>query len=290
VIVDRCFSKNPRHEHVSISAQGKTSGISKNCRVTNCSFTGTNDATEFPGETFVSTLNVEDVIIANNICDTTSKITSGITPNGRRTIVANNILRNTSGPGIILSQIPEAEYDASGSVIVGNLIENSQRYAIMVGAYAIRDVIISNNIVNGVNETTYGGIYVGGAHQNIVVTSNIVHDCGGSGIIVHGTPAVPAKRVKISDNICYNNGVSLSNRDDARSGIRVSGSAVGSVMAVNIQDNICFDDQNKKTQKYGIRLTNTNDTIVRSNEVRNNLISGVSREDDIGTILVDNIS
>ena len=72
IMVNRCTSKNPRHEHISISAQGKTPGTSCCCIVTNCRFSGINDGSAFPGETFVSTVNVEDVIISDNVCDTTA--------------------------------------------------------------------------------------------------------------------------------------------------------------------------------------------------------------------------
>ena len=196
VIVDGCSSKNPRHEHVSISALGNSQGASKNCRITNCHFSGVNDGTGFPGETFVSTINAEDVIIAKNVCDTTANKTSGITPNGRRTIVANNTLSNVSGSGIILSQAPEAEFDASGSIVIGNSINNNGRYAIIIDSYHSKDIIINNNIINGVTETIYAGIYVGSGHRVVMIDSNVVHDCNGSGIAVHGTATAKTKRAQ----------------------------------------------------------------------------------------------
>ena len=217
-------------------------------------------------------------------------ITSGITPNGRRTTVTNNILRNVSGAGIILSQSTEAEFEASGSIIVGNSIYNNRRYAIMIDAYSTKDVIISNNIINGVKEKTYAGINIGAGHQNIIVNSNIVHNCSGSGIVAHGTTAAKTTGVKISDNICYNNGVSLSPRDESRAGIRISADVSGSASDLNIENNFCFDDQTRKSQKYGIRLTNITNAVVRFNDLRNNRISGLSIVGDSGTILSENIA
>ena len=78
--------------------------------------------------------------------------------------------------------------------------------------------------------------------------------------------------------------------DDARAGIRVSADIVGSSCDIDIQNNFCFDDQNKKTQKYGIRLENTQSAIVRFNKVRGNLTNGFSLVGNDGTILAENIA
>ena len=45
----------------------------------------------------------------------------------------------------------------------------------------------------------------------------------------------------------------------------------------------------EKTQKYGIRIRFANDAVVRFNDVRNNLTSGINQLSDSGTLLGGNI-
>lgn len=251
------------------------------------------------GSCAISTVNVSDYVFANNVVNT---IMAGsmTTFNGKRSLVANNVIVNgaggsgvigtgTTSAGIVLSQLGDSRYDASYSVITGNIVRNMGKAAIHVqNAWESRDIVISNNYVDTINDDTANGITVQDA-DNTAVTGNVVHDAACAGIAINGNSGRGISNCVISNNICYNNGKSLQTGDFRRTGISVYTTNGGTVGNNIIQGNRCYDDQSSGTQKYGVITTETLDCIVRDNDLRGNTVTAVHVSGDIRLRVENNL-
>lgn len=176
---------------------------------------------------------------------------------------------------------------------IGNICNNNINAGIYVdwNAYAIT---IANNICEG-NQT---GIFLNGQKNGLpYYNSREVNICGNlcrnntqNGIAVsytgqgkitgnlcilnryHGILVLGSKRIDITDNICLNNSQQSAS---SFSGICLFGNSTANTQLCRVFGNRCLDDQNTKTQKYGIeeQATYTNDNIIECNDVRENLAS-----------------
>ena len=254
----------------------------------------TNSATTISGPiTYISTLNVADCIIANNTCErmATGQGGSSITPNGLRNIVTGNTIRGPDqGQGIAVSQGAGTDYDSSGTVISNNIIDAMNKYCIYVAsAQPGRDLVISNNILNGTADTTNAGIRMEGSWQDVVISGNVIRDCAAAGIIV-GTGSIGnTKNMKITSNIIRNCGQSLQASNQHRAGIALNASAAGDISYCQVENNRCYDDQTPKTQLYGIYTSNTANCIIRNNDVRLNATAGIISTGDTGLTIGGNL-
>ena len=141
-------------------------------------------------------------------------------------------------------------------------------------AWIPKNIIVANNYVEKCGDagTTIDGIVLQEA-DNSIVTGNLVNNCMGCGIRLAGSAVHSTINGIISNNICWNNGQGLSANDIFRSGIatNASGASLSNIMIV---DNRCYDNQGTQTQKYGIRVANGIDCIVKNNDLRGNLTAG----------------
>ena len=241
------------------------------------------------GSCAISTINVSDYVFANNVCEIT-RAGSAVTLNGLRSVIANNIITSGASAGIVLAQGTDSRYDTSESIITGNIVRNMDQAGIHAqNAYPGHDLIISNNIVDRIVTPSFGGIVVQD-WENVTIVGNIAKNCVGPGIETTGSITLSGMfNLVISNNICYNNGMGLSATAEKRAGISVYGATSGTVYNAGIYNNLCFDDQSSGTQRYGIRMKNTVNAIVKNNDVRRNTTSGISLTVHSGTVIFGNL-
>lgn len=240
------------------------------------------------GYSNITTYGTEDAIIEGNYCDdTVSTTTSGINISSVRNKVIGNTVRNPGGACVFLAETGST-YDASGVQVVGNILSGSgDNGGIMAAGYPLTGAIISNNIIFGNFDE---GIRFSGAHTNILIDNNLVYLNGGSGIYVSGTVSTSAvaTHVKISDNICSNNGTAASANNYDRAGITARGTDTSGVVDIVIKNNTCYDDQGSPTQKYGVYIQNSLNSIVELNNLKNNQTDGILSTTNSGLRLFEN--
>jgi hypothetical protein len=202
--------------------------------------------------------------------------------------VVNNTIRNSYKPLISIAQLNLPDYDASGSIVHGNICQRTRSsHGITLTGYGCKDLSITNNIIVEAEE----GIAVSGNTHNILISNNIIRSCRKSGIRVNGVKGYNTKYIKISNNMCYNNGTRKDIREIHRAGIRLSADEVGTLHNCVIENNSCFDDrQLKKTQDFGIILMNTKDCVVKNNDTRNNIVAGISESGNTDMVSSENIA
>lgn len=185
------------------------------CRATNCLISGpTSQTTMAIWHDAGPTSTDSTIMIDHNVLKNTGLYGTG----GRITIADNQI---SGGPN-----------PSGGQIDIGN-------------AFTTNTVatITRNNILDGGTVRT-GGIELGGG--SFTVTNNIIRNHGLAGIGV-GHNAI---RATITGNTISNSGhyVADKNKPQCRSGIYVLYGAAN----IEISGNRCFDDQQNKTQTWGI--------------------------------------
>ena len=253
------------------------------------------------GSCAIATVNVYDYVFNGNVVKNTMA-GSSTTFNGVRSNVTNNIILDgagavgaigvgTTSAGIVLSQGAGSKFDTSDSIVANNIVHNMGKVGIHVQqAFLSENIIITGNYVSQCGEAggTTAGIHVQES-DNCIISNNIVRDCYGSGIRVNGSTIHSMVNGVISNNICWNNGRGLSTTDNHRSGI-VGDAGTGSTVAnIMVMGNRCFDKQGTKTQKYGVRLNNGLNCVVRFNDVRDNLTAGCIYATSTGTTTLGNV-
>lgn len=240
------------------------------------------------GYSFITTFGTEDAIIAHNYCDDTVSTTiSGINISSTGNQVICNTIKNMGGSGIYLSEATSG-YNSSGVKIIGNEITGSgDACGILAAGYPLDGALISGNrIYSNFDE----GIRFSGAHKNIQIFGNNISLNGGSGIYVSGTAgsSAVATHVQIMNNMSYNNGTAGGSNNWDRAGINVRGTDTDGVVDIIVKNNTCYDDQGSPTQKYGVYIQNSLNSLVQLNNLKNNLTDGLISTTNSGLRLIEN--
>ena len=177
-------------------------------------------------------------------------------------------------------------------IISGNIVRNCVRNILIAtsGLPGSRLVVSDNIIDTNTEPTTTGcqGLTIQD-WENVTVTGNIVSNIQGSGIAINGnTVNGGIDNVIVANNIVFNSGMNLNANEAFRSGINLYGGAANDVRNVTVMGNRCYDNQGTKTQRYGIRLANALNCIVRFNDVRDNLTAGCIYTTSTGTTTLGN--
>jgi parallel beta-helix repeat protein len=184
---------------------------------------------------------------------------TGIHPwEGDDVVVSSNTIVDTYHDGILVWGDGTTN---RGAVVTGNTVVGSEtQFGIHVTA--CDDATVTGNSVRG---SLRAGIRVESG-DNFVVSQNVAVENGKDavqgmlGIAVSGTNGI------VSGNVAKNNGLAAGGT--ASVGIRVS---VASTTDVIVSHNRCYDDQNTKTQNYGIRVIDGADYVTLShNNCRGN--------------------
>lgn len=215
---------------------------------------------------------------------------------GQNLTITNNIVRKTAYHGFdIKGSSPDGSINSSKIIIANNQIYQTRYSGISIagdsnydgaGNYKfITGVIISNNIVQECNQNNIDGTgNIGDAairlkmlYAYVSVTGNYVFANYGRGIYLHNNEASKsiAKSVRVSGNICVNNGHSSKT-----TGFDSGGIMSYAIDGLIISENICENDPSLPNpyQLVGI-LTDHNDNgyvasrsmIVKNNICKNNI-------------------
>ena len=225
---------------------------------------------------------------------------TGIKSKGAK--VLNNTLRgNRHGVG---------NKGSGGTLIQGNLVEDSKDVGIYLSQKCKDDEIINNKIYNSAREGIYvtfdygGNLRIEGNEvaynkrkgieiekgaipaQNLHISRNNVHDNGMAGINLF----TPLKDVIISENIVKNNCKNIGNPYNG--GIMVENAVDTNPLFENVSiiNNTISDDQETKTQAYGIRVRPN--VSIKNSKIENNQILGYQYFEAIdidGKALVNNL-
>lgn len=217
-------------------------GPARNIFIVNCDFTclgdgiyigGTSDSTNFPQDIFilgckfygdslsafdppcarngVSVTGGKNIVVSNNIFDGFWNVGCiDVEPNKNgvtRSIGINNNKMFPRGWGVTLSGGTMENVSISSNVIDGSKYNNCQGgIHVSANTYSAQDayknVVINGNVVYGVTDNTYGGIYIGGLNGFMQVVNNSVYNCSTDGILVNPL----SKGMIVTGNEVRNNG------------------------------------------------------------------------------------
>ena len=199
-------------------------------------------------------------VITNNICSGNN--VSGIetdTGDGRHNITGNQCVGNTARGIYILN---------SGNTVSNNIVTLNGSHGISVLSPAERNILSGNtcgyNGYNGIELTGEGSIAC-----NNVCTSNEYH----------GLEIDTADKSSVTGNICRNN-----SQTAGYSAIRVVDSD-----DCTVSGNVCFDDQDTKTQRYGVQETGSDYNIYIGNNFKDELIAPYTFS-GVNNIITNNIT
>lgn len=270
VLIDHCYIKNAGTPHPPATDQGSngigigTGGMThESVIVTNCITEGTDNSGYLLEDLESVTDDQKMYIFANNISinDFTGFSISGCD----NAIIANNMIYNPTNNGI--RAIDFVTHYVDNICVKNNTVIGADSYGILLESNCTNFTVEGNTVMTG----TVEGILVRGRKGTI--KNNNVHNNGKHGIFLGGGPGGPAiTDILIEGNIVANNSIVTANSD----GIRLDGGNV-SFSDIHIANNRCYDDQDTKTQRYGIILsggTGHSNIKVKDNNVRGNKTGG----------------
>lgn len=163
------------------------------------------------------------------------------------------------------------QYIISGNTILANETCSGYSGLIAFNGGAYRNIIITDNYLSGGNKSC---IHVQG--QNIVVSGNVMKDCGFSGIYLRGGAVVNGHRgIVISDNVIQD-----CNKTAYTGAITYAGIYVlpgNNSEYITIKDNIITDTQATHTCLVGIHINNDAGTMQHI-DVRGNMMANITTE------------
>lgn len=172
-----------------------------------------------------------------------------------------------------------------GNVVIGpgtSFTSGQGGTADQISMHAVDRLVVDGNISRGGGEA---GLTVESC-RDATVTGNIVNGADVAGIAVF-TDVVD---VRVTDNSVMNNGQNRAGDRvlASRAGIRLFTSATIGPKEVNIVDNILGDNQDVKTQQYGVSIRATTDVVAGPNVDAGNVISlYLDDADNAGLSLVE---
>lgn len=225
------------------------------------------------GWSFMTSVESSDCQFIGGYGNVTNGSASGVNVSSVRNKVKGFVAKSTAGPGFVFGDSSGAIYDPTDSTYEDCVADTPTGPGFSCVSYPARNVHYVN--CEAKNGSDYGFRFGGD-----VVSYSIIncrgHDNQKSGVLINGSstgPVIP-KYGQILGGQFYNNGKGLGT-DQERSGICVTGDAADTVVDVLIQGALCYDTQGTKTQKYGVRLNNTNYVSLRFNDLNGNLTDGL---------------
>jgi parallel beta-helix repeat protein len=194
---------------------------------------------------YVSSSSTNVTISGNTVSDTAS---NGIyvTTLSSDVTVSGNTVSGVNGVGIYVNTL-------SNIAVTGNTVSDTTSYGIYNRSSS--NVTISGNHVSG---TQSHGIYVSPSSSSVTVDDNHVNGVGGYGIWANGSSGVTVSDNAISETTSYGLHVDSSSNVTA-SGNDVSGAGQRAVDLI----------------KYGIKLTDTTNSLVSDNVSHDNSNDGI---------------
>lgn len=193
----------------------------------------------------------------------------------------------TSDPGAILDiDIATAVWNkdpTDGTQIINNIFSANQSYGIQSTSQG-NNMLIKNNIIK--SGAGYGMNLSNPSYIQIV--GNEIYSNGRQGIYISSSSYTQAEHIIVSQNTVYNNGTRVANTYD---GIELDPGTTAPLAHITLQDNHVFDDQDTKTQRYGVLLRSgglLTYVMLSNNELVGNLTAGVLIQNTSDTIWIVN--
>lgn len=184
---------------------------------------------------------------------------------------------NTRGTGVQLSGGDWYNVTVTSNTFNGTNYNNSVNRGIYVAShlpytqYAYRNLVIADNVVTGMNNTSYGAIGIGGYNKGITIKDNAVFNNDGVGIQVS-----PSVLCAIEGNLVFDNG---------RDGIKFTATHNDCTSAAIDDWNMLTDDAD--WIDIGTPTTNdTSSTYVLADSVSRKLVTDAAGE-GLGQVLTD---
>jgi len=188
------------------------------------------------------------------------------------------------GSGSVFGSSQTVGHAVDGTQINHNIFANPILYGIQIFAHSDGVSARGNTIKNG----SFYGIYAGSG--NGTISGNRIYGNGYDGIeIITGGNYQPLDSLDVSGNLIYNNGT----LDAAHDGINVNPNANTPITNLTLTNNHCFDNQNTKTQRYGIILrsgSNLTNCSVVGGALAGNLTNPILIQNTATTISVLGVS
>lgn len=167
-------------------------------------------------------------------------------------------------------------HSTDSMLIENNIVSDNVLYGIRLPSLADSFIISGNTVRNCFNY----GIFVGSSRGNII--DNLIYGNGRDGIDIEvGTGSYnPISRINITGNQIYDNSRYIANYD----GIEIQPASTAGISDIIISNNNIYDEQNTKTQRYGIILR-TGGNLDRISVAANNLTGNLT-----GPLLLQNTS
>jgi parallel beta-helix repeat protein len=145
---------------------------------------------------------------------------------------------------------------------IGNIIKKN--YAGSIYVSGSRDIKVSLNEVE--NELGGNGIDISNC-KGISAVGNTCRKCGGAGILI-----ADSSDATVTGNVCKNNHQATSVH---QGGITINSATAGVIMSnITLSGNVCTDDQEVKTQTYGIQWLAGSGTLQDIHMDRSNKLDG----------------
>lgn len=242
---------------------------------------------------FISGSWHEDVIVTGCYADGFGF--SNISMNGPRSVVSSCISKNSNYAGINLGHSTAGD-SCDDSVVDGNITTGNQYSGVIVTAS--KNVVVSNNtsyddgntsawpalrvlhdsnydpgetinitiIGNQFLNCLYGGAVIE-AGNYVQFTSNLIANCGSTGLFIRGKEPTETMWAFVSNNIFVDNGGTQN------SAIEVNTSAAGGFGASNVvaKDNFIYSSNIATKQRWGITSVGDGTSVM---QVNNNWFSG----------------
>lgn len=191
---------------------------------------------------------------------------------------------NTVNPGAatVFGTSSLIVHPVASTTVNNNILSNNTLYGIQIFPHSDGVSARGNTIKSCLNY----GAYLGSGHG--VFSQNRVLNNGQDGIeILTGGNYQPLDNLHVTDNIVFNNSAVLANHD----GISVTSNSTTPISNLTLSGNHCFDNQNTKTQRYGIIIRsggNNSNILVTDNNVVGNLTGPILMQDTSNTIWCNN--
>lgn len=180
------------------------------------------------------------------------------------------------GTATVLGTSARIAHSTDSMLIENNIVSDNVLYGIRLPSLADSFIISGNTVKNCFNY----GVFIGASRGNII--NNLIYGNGRDGIDLEvGTGSYnPISRITITGNQIYDNSRYIANYD----GIEIQPASTAGISDILISNNNIYDQQNTKTQRYGVILR-TGGSLDRISVTLNNLTGNLT-----GPLLLQNTS
>lgn len=172
----------------------------------------------------------------------------------------------------------------NGTQIINNIFAYNNYNGLLLGNLS-EEVMIKNNTIKYCQNVGITGTNT----NNLQIQGNEIHHCGRQGIMLGSSSYTTASHIDISGNTVWSNGRNVANTYD---GIDIDPGTTAPLSHVTLRGNRVYDDQDTKTQRYGVILRSgglLSNISVDGGDLSGNLTAGILVQETGDTIYVNNV-